>query len=139
LQEHEVSHHFSNSISEIKYGSFLHLFMHHTACVLKICGTKHIGVTDQRYIIYRWILKLYNAALNVACLWTSTFWSQRQRKCRYCVYLFLLYKEKDRVITSNVFDSKQDAEIPIQLIRPTITYINRNISLVNSRFVLTTA
>jgi hypothetical protein len=72
-QEHEITHYFTNSISEIKYCFFLHLFMNHKACVLKIYGTKLIGDTDQRCIICRWKLKLYSAAVSVASLWTSRF------------------------------------------------------------------
>jgi hypothetical protein len=56
LQEHEISHHFTNCISEIKYCFSFHLFMNHTACVLKIYDTKLIGDTDQSCIICRWKL-----------------------------------------------------------------------------------
>jgi hypothetical protein len=41
------------------------------------------------------------------------------------------------VITSCDFDSKQDAEVPDQLIEPTITYIARTTYLEKYRFILT--
>lgn len=58
---------------------------------------------------------------------------------RSATVLICSYREQDSVITSSVFDFKQDAEVPLQLIQTTITYITRNTSLENSRFFLTRA